>query len=979
MPTDSSSSLRRPWYSLLPAFALVCAVQALPAAEARKPFDLPAGRATETLKQFATQAGREIVFSTDSVGTVRTRAVQGQHTPRAALDLMLADTGLVAVQEQATGAFAVRKGELPGVSGTAAGESRRQTTATSGADGITQLEAFTVTAIGQRFVNQDALQSKRAETSVFDSIAQDDIGKLPDVNIADSFRRIPGISAINDEDEGRFVLARGLQPALNHVTFEGMAVATHDAFGGGGRSVNLETIPASAVKRLEAFKTFTPAMDGGAIGSALNIATRSASDQKGVVAQIGASVGYFTQREVPARNHPLTTRVQLSYGQTFGRDDRFGLFVAFEDMRKSRDQVKIIQDAYNFFNDAGVSTGTPYVGNGWAAPAQFRWFIYNNDSTRTGLNTKLEFNPSAAFRSYLSLYRFRTEDDEDRHGHQLLNLTGMSAQTANGGTYASARSEVSFTHNDIRRKLDGAHYHAEFTPASAHRIFADTAWSGTRYRNSTPFIGFRTPVSPLLGLTYDSRQQIQTYRFTNPSGAAYFGDPASHLLDAYNYRELKTEEYLIHHKVAYAFNANGARGPLGFEAGGDWKRLDRRVNNDQWNHANPAFRLSQAPRTLAYTPPARSEPFLFLDDKTWDRLFANGTGTGFTLSQPASFEASAQGDFKYLEDISAGYLMGKWQTSRFRAVGGLRYENVDATAKTFRRLVAPVPDAFIPIDVPTGYHNLLPSATASYEVTDRVWLRAGVSRSVGRPNPSDIAALETISADGRSISRGNPGLKARNARNYDLSLEYYFPKGDGIASLAVFQKDIADDIFNLSTTETVNGVLVTTTQPTNASESRIRGLELALVRNHLPWTADLLPGLGFTGNLTLFDTTFNYIDARGLRYSGDRLPLQSKWSANAALAYEWKGRAEVRVAYDYRSQYTSGFNATQPWNSDGWGNYGQWDFTARYRTTQRWHVDFSIRNLGNAHRVHLRGLDLRQLHEDVDFGSSYWLGATYRH
>jgi len=75
MPTDSSSSLRRPWYSLLPAFALVCAVQALPAAEARKPFDLPAGRATETLKQFATQAGREIVFSTDSVGTVDRKSV----------------------------------------------------------------------------------------------------------------------------------------------------------------------------------------------------------------------------------------------------------------------------------------------------------------------------------------------------------------------------------------------------------------------------------------------------------------------------------------------------------------------------------------------------------------------------------------------------------------------------------------------------------------------------------------------------------------------------------------------------------------------------------------------------------------------------------------------------------------------------------------------------------------------------------------
>jgi iron complex outermembrane receptor protein len=980
MLSFASASLRRLAKSALPLLLAAYSLLPLRAAdEARKSFSVPAGAAAQTLKQFAQQAGREIVFAPEVVGNTQTQPVRGEFAPADALRTMLAGTGLVAGQDQRTGAFAVRKGESPNAPGAAPAASRRPAAPAVESDGITQLEAFTVTAIGQRFVNQDALQAKRAVAAVFDSISQDDIGKLPDVNIADSFRRIPGISAINDEDEGRFVLARGLQPALNHVTFEGMAIATHDAFGGGGRSVNLETIPASAVKRLEAFKTFTPAMDGGSIGSYLNLATRSASDQKGVVARAGASVGYFTQQDVPARSHPLTTRVQLSYGQTFGRDDQFGVFVAFEDMRKSRDQVKIIQDAYNFFNAAGVSTGTPLVGNGWAAPGQFRWYVYNNDSSRTGLNTKLEFNPSAAFRSYLSIYRFRTEDDEDRHGHQLISLAGMSGQTATSGSYANARSEVSFTHNDIRRKLDGAHYHAELTPAAGHRILADTAWSGTRYRNSTPFIGFRTPANPLLGLTYDSSEQIQTYRFTNPGGAAYFGDPASHVLDNYNYRELKTEEYLAHHKLAYAFNAKGERGPLGFEAGADWKRLDRRVNNDQWNYANPTFRLSQAARTLAYTPPARREPFLFLDDQAWSRLFAGGTGVGFTLTQPASFEASAQGDFKYLEDISAGYLMGTWQTSRFRAVGGLRYENVDATAKTFRRLVAPVPDVFIPIDVPTGYHNLLPSATASYELTDRVWMRAGISKSVGRPNPSDLAALESVSADGRSISRGNPNLKARDARNYDLSLEYYFPKGDGIASVAVFQKDIADDIFNLSTTETVNGTLITTTQPTNASSSRIRGLELALVRNHLPWVATLLPGLGFTGNLTLFDTAFNYVDARGLRYSGSRLPLQSKWSANAALAYEWKGRAEVRVAYDYRSQYTSTFNATQPWNSEGWGNYGQWDFNARWRATKRWHADFSIRNLGNAHRVHLRGLDLTKLHEDVDFGSSYWLGVTYRH
>ncbi len=219
----------------------------------------------------------------------------------------------------------------------------------------------------------------------------------------------------------------------------------------------------------------------------------------------------------------------------------------------------------------------------------------------------------------------------------------------------------------------------------------------------------------------------------------------------------------------------------------------------------------------------------------------------------------------------------------------------------------------------------------------------------------------------------------RKKQNYDLSIEYYLPKGEGIIALAVFRKEISNDIFDLRTTENINGTQVRVTQPTNAASSTIQGLEFSLVRKHLPLLRDILPGLGFTGNVTLYDTQFNYVDAAGVRYRGDRMPLQSNWSMNAALAYDWKNRAEVRIAYDYRDEYTAGINPTSPWNNDGWAGYGQWDFTARYRATKRLHVDFSIRNLGNEHRVHLRGLGLGKLHEHVDFGSSCWLGVTYRH
>jgi len=105
-----TSLLRFARRALPPLLAVLFAFPARAADDAKKSFDVPAGDAAQTLKQFAAQAGREIVFAPEIVGGVTTSAVKGDLTPRAALDKLIAGTGLVAAQEPKTGAFAVRKG-----------------------------------------------------------------------------------------------------------------------------------------------------------------------------------------------------------------------------------------------------------------------------------------------------------------------------------------------------------------------------------------------------------------------------------------------------------------------------------------------------------------------------------------------------------------------------------------------------------------------------------------------------------------------------------------------------------------------------------------------------------------------------------------------------------------------------------------------------------------------------------------------------
>jgi TonB-dependent receptor len=68
----------------------------------------------------------------------------------------------------------------------------------------------TIVVLGVRGAEQKSIDLKRSATSIQDSIAAEDIGKLPDATIADSLQRIPGIQIDRSAGEGSSVNIRGL-------------------------------------------------------------------------------------------------------------------------------------------------------------------------------------------------------------------------------------------------------------------------------------------------------------------------------------------------------------------------------------------------------------------------------------------------------------------------------------------------------------------------------------------------------------------------------------------------------------------------------------------------------------------------------------------------------------------------------------------------------------------------------------------------
>jgi iron complex outermembrane receptor protein len=102
----TAHTLIRRFSALAALLALTLAASAQ--APATKSFNVPADLATNAIKAFSGQSGVEVLMPTDAVKGVRTHAVAGEMTPRAALEKMVAGTGLTVIQDEKTGALGLR-------------------------------------------------------------------------------------------------------------------------------------------------------------------------------------------------------------------------------------------------------------------------------------------------------------------------------------------------------------------------------------------------------------------------------------------------------------------------------------------------------------------------------------------------------------------------------------------------------------------------------------------------------------------------------------------------------------------------------------------------------------------------------------------------------------------------------------------------------------------------------------------------------
>src|SRR5205823_12395902 len=133
-----------------------------------------------------------------------------------------------------------------------------------------------VVVTGIRASLEKSLEQKRAADSVEEVITSEDVGKMPDKNIADSLKRVAGVtisSAGATEggfDENDRVSLRGTGPSLTQTLINGHNVASGDWFVLNqvttvGRSVSYTLLPSELVSKVVIHKSSEASLVEGGV------------------------------------------------------------------------------------------------------------------------------------------------------------------------------------------------------------------------------------------------------------------------------------------------------------------------------------------------------------------------------------------------------------------------------------------------------------------------------------------------------------------------------------------------------------------------------------------------------------------------------------------------------------------------------------------------------------------------------------------
>lgn len=935
-----------------------------------------------------------------------------------------------------------------------------------------------------------SMDLKRDAAGVVDAITAEDIGDFPDSNLAESLQRITGVSIDRERGEGSRVTVRGFGPAFNLVLLNGRQMPTASGDINLNRSFDFGNLASEGVSAVEVYKSGKADVPTGGIGSTINIKTTRPLDAPGLTATLSASgmhdkstdKGSDWTPEISAlfSNTFADDTVGVSLSAIRQERDSGANTASVGGWRTFSGDVNncwcgVGQSEWGGIPIDDNQVNRPGDGDLYSVPQTIGYELAEYERTRTNGQLTLQWRPSDQItatldytyselelsRTYNNLsawFNFGGQETVWTDGPQATPLTytenSLNSDYAMGAGIDAFRNENESTglnllwdvSDNLTIEFDYHDSTAENGPDSPFGNNALLAMSAFSRNVTTGHFGGELPILELtLGDSLTADDMIVT-------GSVFANDISkmdieqTKLAGNYNFDagfvesiDFGIELTEVNNRsagsvvqrdawggvtqpgaIADLLTPDSAAGAFDEFGGGGDSRLQTQFFT--WDMAEAI---------------ARTEALMASGDATIFGLTDMGDcGTGLCASSVFSSDrrTTEESEAVYVQVNMATELADKPVAMRL----GLRYEQTDVTSQALSpdytglnwvagnelSAVRAAASTFTELD--GDYDMLLPNFDFRIDLSENLVARASFSKTMTRPNYSDIQGGQTINSLVRvnegTGNRGNPALEPFESVNIDLSLEYYYGSGSYVA-VGYFEKDVDNFIGTSSVIESpfglphpalgplgdearaatgssdggtlyswildnradaegvdaVNGVIsgvegrdpaapFNLTVPVNIEEATMDGWEIVVQHNFGE------TGFGVILNATIVDADVGYDDF-SLEQQFVLTGLSD--SANFIGFYE-KDKISVRVAYNWRDDFLAGtgqnnVGAGPPTNTS---EYEQWDLSASYQYNDNLKISLDVLNLTDE-TTHVYGRSKLQTLFAGQQGTRYNLGLRY--
>ena len=690
-----------------------------------------------------------------------------------------------------------------------------------------------ITVVGIRSSLQSALAEKKSSNNLVEVIIAEDIGKLPDQNLAEVLENVTGVQITRTAGVGTNVQIRGT--SSNRVEINGVSTT---GSGSGRSGISFEDINPAIIAAVEVTKASEAKTIEGSVGGTINLRTIRPLDLKESLGSIR-----IQGEDSSLSTESIQPRVSAAWGDNWSTENGdFGVVltgsyteqeaVSFRP-RTDRDNLSSVDGGPQEFlgiqfllqeqeNDDYETKN--FSGSFEWAPSDDLKFSFDaiiGEQERSRDQYRLQASGVSSVRNIQAPSSFETVDFGVGRGVVQAALTGtIEPDLANDDDDPNLRfsSETNSRVTDTEIFRLGADWQISDKLSSSFEY--SNSSSDTVTPNLSTTVNFINPNCPLDGTSNDN---CVPFIYDLSGGSLSFGvnfdspfapspsdllNPANVVLDqlAVDRNTTENEEEAIRADFSYDLDWNAITsidfGLRRNETSHEFVDIGDRIGGfsrmvDSPNGTLFADLLVPGPTNYG-SADGRSlfiRNFLLVDP---DRSFSDPQGVidiiqaAVIAHDPSSPDIlrlrSDENAFRSIEEeTDALYAQVNFEHGIFRGNIGVRY--IDTTVNSV---------GFGPEDgngnrslqTTTGsYDFLLPRLNLVIQPRDDLIIRMGYGEDINRPGFNRLASGFTLdTSENAAVSLGNPGLEPEEVEAFDIGVEWYFAPA-AVASIGYFKKD----------------------------------------------------------------------------------------------------------------------------------------------------------------------------------------------